>query len=107
MIFITWILLSFLVAFFGSSRKIGFGVALLVSLLLSPLIGFICLILSKDKQTDAVEKAILQGNLEQRILQSKPTQKDYDTLEKAYKTKLITQQEYEYRKTLLVKADTK
>src|ERR1051326_4993760 len=38
---LAWLLLSVVVAFFGDGREIGFGKALLVSLLLSPLIGSI------------------------------------------------------------------
>jgi tetratricopeptide (TPR) repeat protein len=40
-IIIPWIILSFIIAFIGSDRKIGYGGTLLLSLLLSPIIGAI------------------------------------------------------------------
>lgn len=51
-IFILWIILSFVIASAGSSRKIGFGWALFCCLLFSPLIGAIIIILS-DKKSDS------------------------------------------------------
>ncbi|MGN7787404.1 hypothetical protein ACTJIJ_22920 [Niabella sp. 22666] len=102
---LAWIGLSILVGFVGSSRKIGFAIALIISLIFSPLIGIICVLLSKDNQTDAVEKAFLQNNLEQSILKTKPTSKDYETLEEAFRRKLISANDYERRKALLRKAD--
>ncbi len=48
-IFFGWIILSFFVAILGSDRKIGYGGTLLVSLLLSPLIGAIFALASERK----------------------------------------------------------
>lgn len=48
-IFFGWIILSFIVAFIGSDRKIGYGGTLLLSLLLSPLIGAIFALASQRK----------------------------------------------------------
>lgn len=58
-IFIAWIILAFLVGAMGANKHIGFGGAFIISLLLSPIIGFICVAVSKDNQTDKVEKSIL------------------------------------------------
>ncbi len=44
-----WIIVAFIIASYGGQRKIGFIVALLVSLILSPLIGFMCVVLSERK----------------------------------------------------------
>lgn len=52
MIILFWIIISFVLAIYGGKRKIGFGVSLLVSLLLSPLIGFICVALSERIQNN-------------------------------------------------------
>lgn len=49
-IVITWIILSFVVGAIGSSRTIGFGGAFFASLFLSPVIGFILVLTSKDKE---------------------------------------------------------
>lgn len=61
MIFIAWLILSFAVASLGSSRKIGYWGLLLLSLLLSPLIGLIIgLVSEKLKTGDDYEKELLQ-----------------------------------------------
>lgn len=44
-----WIVISVIIASYGEKRKIGFTLALLVSLIFSPLIGFICVALSERK----------------------------------------------------------
>jgi len=46
------IIFAFIIASYGGQRKIGFTVALLVSLSLSPLIGFMCVVLSERKNKD-------------------------------------------------------
>lgn len=52
-IFIGWLLLSILVGAIGSNRRIGFGVAFIVALLLSPLVGLIVALLSRPRGTAA------------------------------------------------------
>lgn len=49
---ITWIIVSIIIASYGEKRKIGFMLALLVSLVFSPLIGIICVALSERKSND-------------------------------------------------------
>ena len=49
-IIILWIVFAVLVGYLGSSKKIGFGSALIISLLLSPLIGLIVVIFSGKKE---------------------------------------------------------
>lgn len=44
---IGFLILSFLVGWFGSTRKIGFGWAFALALFLSPIIGFIIVCFSK------------------------------------------------------------
>jgi len=58
-IFIIWIVLAVLVGLLGKSRKIGFGMAFIWSLILSPLIGLIIVLLSKDKKAIAEEHKFL------------------------------------------------
>ncbi len=48
---IAWILISFIVAFIGRDRKIGYGGTVLLSLLLSPIIGAI-FALASPRKTD-------------------------------------------------------
>ena len=52
-IFIVYIILVFVVAHFGSQRKIGYWTAFFVALLLSPLVGFIAVALSLPKDNDS------------------------------------------------------
>lgn len=47
---LAWIILSFVVAFIGSDRKIGYFGTLILSLLLSPIIGAIFALASDRKQ---------------------------------------------------------
>lgn len=54
MIFVLWIIFSVIVGFIGSPRKVGFGGALLWSLLLSPLVGL--LITLSSKRLEDVER---------------------------------------------------
>lgn len=61
MIYLFWILISFGVAYFGDSRKIGFGWALFWSLLLSPIVGFAIVMASDRKGSYEEELARLQG----------------------------------------------
>lgn len=48
---VVWVIASFIVAAFAGGRKIGFGETLAISLLLSPLVGAICMATSpKDDE---------------------------------------------------------
>lgn len=60
MIFVLWIVFSLVVGAIGSSRNIGFWGAFLLSLLLSPVIGLIIALVSKDKQAEEVQEKQLE-----------------------------------------------
>lgn len=47
-----YIIVCFILAAYGEKRKIGFWGTLIVSALLSPIIGFMCVALSERKQND-------------------------------------------------------
>lgn len=51
----SWILLSLFIASLGRNRKIGFGRALLICLILSPLIGLIFVLIS-EKHSESLLK---------------------------------------------------
>lgn len=70
-----WILFSLLVGMLGNSRTIGFWGAFLISLILSPFIGFIIAIISKDKEEEKRKE-------EMRINQQQQTQVLQQTLNK-------------------------
>ena len=59
------VILSILVGLLGSSRKIGFGMAFLWSILLSPLIGVIITMASKPLEDAEMEKQHLELQKEQ------------------------------------------
>ena len=58
-IFIGWIIFSFIIGFIGKERKVGFAGAFFLSLLLSPLIGLIITLVSKDKGVEQYQKQVL------------------------------------------------
>ena len=51
-IFIVWILFSVLIGLIGKGKKIGFGLSFLWSILLSPLIGLIIVLVSDNKNAN-------------------------------------------------------
>lgn len=50
MVVVLWIVFSLIIGFAGSDKKIGFGGALFCSLLLSPIIGLIIVLVSSNKE---------------------------------------------------------
>jgi membrane protein implicated in regulation of membrane protease activity len=68
MFWIAWFILAFVAGIFGWEKKIGFWGAFLLSLLLSPLIGFIIAILPKNvsKEEKQTQKAILDTQIAQK-----------------------------------------
>lgn len=45
-----WLIFSILAGWLGSKKKIGFGWVFLISLILSPLVGFIVALISDKKE---------------------------------------------------------
>lgn len=70
-IFITWLVFSLVVGYIGGDRKIGFFGAFFLSLLLSPIIGLIITLLSKDEAEEARKAKMLQLQEEQHKTLSK------------------------------------
>ena len=97
LVVIAWLVFSFLVAFFGGNRKIGFTGALILSLIFSPLIGLVFVLLSKDRQTDAYEKAVLKQmqKKESKVYTPDEIAQHADSLKKARKQRLISEREYQ------------
>ncbi|MEO9965916.1 MAG: hypothetical protein ABJF11_09015 [Reichenbachiella sp.] len=50
MVIVLWIVFSLIVGYAGSDKKVGFGGALFFSLLLSPIIGLIIVLVSGNKE---------------------------------------------------------
>lgn len=70
-----WILLSLIVAAFGSRRRIGFWFTLFISILFSPLIGILAVVLSEKSTSGSnaaqysrkADKALNSNNVEKAI----------------------------------------
>jgi len=58
--FFTWIIFCFVVGAVGSSRKLGFAEAFFISLFLSPLVGLIFALTSKNKKAEKYEREMLE-----------------------------------------------
>ena len=82
-LFLSWLLFSFVVGFIGSGRKIGFWGAFFLSFILSPIIGLIIALVSKNKADEEYKKKVL---MTQRI-QSDALQESLDKLSALEKKK--------------------
>jgi hypothetical protein len=112
-IFFLWIILSFVLALIGNNRTIGFFATLLISFFLSPLIGFVVLLFSKNIQDEEYKANVLK-QLESSKEKSVPVvaksvqEKNSDNLtqlEKLFDLKekgIITVEEFEQQKAKLL-----
>jgi len=62
MIFTTWIILSLLCGMFASNKGRSFFGYFLLSIVLSPLIGFIAVLISKEDTEKLEQKELVRGN---------------------------------------------
>jgi hypothetical protein len=53
-IVVLWVALAFVVAAFGGKHNIGFGLAFILSIIFSPLIGLICVLISDEPKEPTV-----------------------------------------------------
>lgn len=108
--FILWIVLSFIVAFIGSGRKIGFGFSLLLSLLFSPLIGLIIVAISKSKSSIEFENKMLdlqklQTEAAHRLSPPPATLSEkLETIRKLRDSGEISMQEFQQKRDELMKS---
>ena len=65
-IFFGWIIFSLVVGAIGSNRKIGFWGAFFLSLILSPVIGLIIALVSKDKDDEEYKQKLLHTQQKQQ-----------------------------------------
>ena len=113
-IFFGWLLFSIIVGAIGSGRKIGFWGAFLLSLLLSPIIGIIITLVSKNKEDEEYKEKLLKTQQNQQETLSKlsdssenKSQKSsiVDELEKLKKLKddnLISEDEFQNLKNKII-----
>lgn len=89
-ILLLWVLFSFIVGFLGHGRKIGFAAALLISIILSPLIGFIIVLLSGTKEDLTDVKiahdagVITDEEYKEKVRKSIPSEEDRKDLRRGY-----------------------
>jgi hypothetical protein len=114
-IFFTWIILSFVVGFIGSDRKIGFGGAFFISLILSPLIGLIFALMSKTEEEEKYKQKILDTQKSQEeslkmLSKSKTVQKisiadEIEKLQNLKNNNSITEEEFVRLKNKIIYSD--
>jgi hypothetical protein len=87
---ILWVLFSLIVGSLGRNKKVGFGPALIISLLLSPLIGLIVVILSgkKPNLTDikiAHDAGIISDEeFKEKVRKEVPNKEDKEDTKRGY-----------------------
>lgn len=64
---IPWLLVCLIIGFIGINRRIGFFGAFILSIILSPLIGLIITLVSKNKKDIKREKEILKAQKKQAM----------------------------------------
>jgi len=93
--FIGWIVGSFIAGFIGDARKIGFGWAFFLSLILSPLLGIIIAIAS-ERKSDSEHKKVMEQTL------AKPIVSDLEKMIDLHAAGKITSEELDsYKKKVL------
>jgi len=108
-IFFSLIFLSFVVGFIGIGRKIGFWGAFILSLLLTPIIGLIIALVSKNEEDEEYKEKILtvQQNQQEALnnISVTKTVSFADELEKLKRLRednLITADEFEKLKNKVI-----
>lgn len=111
-IFFTWLILSFVVAYIGSDRKIGFGGSLFISLIFSPLIGLIFTLLSKTNvaekyresllQTQRSQQEVLQRMSKSQLVQKNSIADEIEKLQSLKKNNVITEDEFVLLKNKII-----
>jgi len=108
---LSWIVLSIVIGIVGSKRKIGFAGAFFLSLLLSPLIGLIFTLTSKDIEDEKYKEELLRSFKRQQNELNGNIHSDYNfkmrdnelkELKQLRNSASITEDDYQYRKNELM-----
>lgn len=107
-IIIYWLIFSISIGFIGSNRKIGFGGAFFLSLLLSPLIGLIFTLVSKSLAAEKFEKELLQNQKMQlktmeRLIKLNTITEDLRRIKDLHDNGILNSDEYEKMKKTIIK----
>lgn len=101
---IVWLVFCCLVGAMGSGRSIGFTASFFISLLLSPLIGFIIVLFSKTETQEKLEKVIIKQS-EQNNVKTDNSTSITDELEKLVSLKekgALSEDEFQQAKQHLI-----
>lgn len=113
-IILPWIIFSFIVGFVGTGKNIGFWGAFLLSLFLSPIIGLIIALTSKDVKEEEHKKETLQAQKDQKETLEQISEKHHvntepksiaDELEKLKKLRdqeIISEEEYQKLRSRII-----
>ena len=112
-ILLIWIIGAAIVGAIGSGKTIGFGGAFFLSLLLSPLLGFIIVLFypSKESQQQSLEQQKMQTQILQSMAASQSTSKsshqhsiadEIQKLKSLRDADAITEQEFQVQKQKLL-----
>ena len=109
---ISWLIFCFVVGFVGSGRKIGFGGAFFCSLFLSPLIGLIITLVSKNKADEEYKEKVLvvqqsQQEALERLSETKTISNVTDELQKIKSlldSGVINQEEFAKMKSRIIES---
>ncbi len=110
MIIFWWIILSIVIGIIGSYRKIGGFWAFVISILLSPIIGFIVVLFSKSKKQEEYEKKLLEVQIEQKDkmeeikanFNKKSIPDELDRIKKMKDAGQLTEEEYQKAKEKII-----
>jgi len=106
MVFLIWIIGSFVAGAVGSGKRIGFFGAFFLSLILSPLIGIIVAATSKSNDTDEYERAMIEKQKEQvegiKSLNKISVADELSKLKKLFDEGVITEEEFNNQKSKLL-----
>lgn len=107
-VIVSWLILCLIIGSIGSKRKIGFGKAFLLSLLLSPLLGLIIVLSSKTNEQLEYEEKLLKTNQQQQqviekfLEKNKGQEDDLLRLKQLYESGIINSEEFEKLKNKII-----
>jgi uncharacterized membrane protein (DUF106 family) len=112
-LFFLWIIFSLIVGAVGSNRRIGFWGAFLLSLILSPIIGLIITLISKDKEDDEYKKRMYETQNRQEdtlsdLKENINKKSVFEELEKIKKMRdegILTEDEFQKAKQKILSTD--
>jgi hypothetical protein len=98
-----WVFFAAIVGFIATDKAMGFWGGFLLSLLLSPLIGFIIVVVSKSKQTHIMEQRVINSlPMQNQIHHHSSIADEIAKLKKQMDDGVITQDEFQILKAKLI-----